>query len=746
MADYTLKHALIDIGFLVGYLKMAIVSKQIADEDEGLWYLLEQVDDLAVKGRLHDNQSPEEADRMLVMSVGELKGRIWHTPVAHAVSDAIDRLSLHYANHWIGADEAADNLQPVEALGDKLSDHQRHQLTGAAINTDEDTSSPEFAERIGAPLEGVVSYWQSLGVIEEDEAVELLNNAAGAAQKSAPTPRNTREWTPEQRAAAAERAKGQKKPPFDNDLESVKADFDSGMPLDRIGRKFGCSGSHIRNFLSKHGIDPRRKAGGAGKNPDPLGSEQPVEEEPAVEQVIEHEEDQLARDWHSIPRAEYEWKQEERERVIELRATGISWAKIGEMMGRTGSSCSAMYHHLKHKDPSLEVKSLTQEEFNANVSAGATEAWAERGRRITDDDLETVREMVAQGRSMNVIGNHFNCGHQSVINFCTKHNIERTDPPAGLTQNDIPAVQEMLDKDCDYEAIGEWFGCDAERVRQFCQDHRLIPAKLQEEVTNRYKARQAGMASQTQVAVEENAITASPHQDSPASRWKPSPIDPGDWPDIQRMLAAGQTREAIAGDYDVSIEDLEGFIEQQLEATRARRTAKEPPLGEARAAPELNGRCEEKDSDAAKVEAFLRERGVTRCQSVAIDIGAPVRGGPDDSVSDWLNRRRDAPETDESKLAKAKLVIMLRNLGGQPVEMYGNRSACIAHLRLTASRWFFERSDFNWWCEAAGFEPEYVRENARRIYEHGLPAKQKSTADINAYMRTYQKRKRRNLG
>ena len=50
-----------------------------------------------------------------------------------------------------------------------------------------------------------------------------------------------------------------------------------------------------------------------------------------------------------------------------------------------------------------------------------------------------------------------------------------------------------------------------------------------------------------------------------------------DWPDIKARLAKGDTRRAIAGDYDAELEDLDFFI-----ASNQRREAKQPP-GEARA-------------------------------------------------------------------------------------------------------------------------------------------------------------------
>lgn len=114
----------------------------------------------------------------------------------------------------------------------------------------------------------------------------------------------------------------------------------------------------------------------------------------------------------------------------------------------------------------------------------------------------------------------------------------------------------------------------------------------------------------------------------------------------------------------------------------------------------------------------------------------------DDSGSDWLSRRRDVPDTELSLLAKSKLLIMMRNLGGKPVEQV-TYPARREFLREDARRWFFERSDFQWWCEQANFEPDYVLEKALGVYENGLPERSKATADMKAYQRAYHANRRK---
>jgi hypothetical protein len=111
----------------------------------------------------------------------------------------------------------------------------------------------------------------------------------------------------------------------------------------------------------------------------------------------------------------------------------------------------------------------------------------------------------------------------------------------------------------------------------------------------------------------------------------------------------------------------------------------------------------------------------------------------------------------EQNLAIAKLTVMLECLGGRCREV----SPAQPHLRQLiideAHRWFFEKSDFEWWCEVAGYEPDYVREKAKRILENGLPASvmrrqgrplppmtaEEKRLRQNAYQRQYQARRRR---
>ena len=205
-------------------------------------------------------------------------------------------------------------------------------------------------------------------------------------------------WSPERRAAASERAKGRRKPPFDSDLESVKADFETGMSTGSIAAKWNCSDAHIRNFLMRNGIDPRRTA--------------------------------------------------RQDREVEIKSTSVDEDHIGEDVQNT----------------------------------------------IVSPDMSVEAEIV----------------------------------------EDLPSQIEE-------------------------------PTKPNES---------------DQIEIAPMPITVKPYRPDP---WDTAELSSDDWPDIQKLLAGGISREAIAGDYDVPIKTLNAFIEWELEAARQRRLAKGPDQGEAHA-------------------------------------------------------------------------------------------------------------------------------------------------------------------
>lgn len=71
------------------------------------------------------------------------------------------------------------------------------------------------------------------------------------------------------------------------------------------------------------------------------------------------------------------------------------------------------------------------------------------------------------------------------------------------------------------------------------------------------------------------------------------------------------------------------------------------------------------------------------------------------------------------RLARAKLFSMFQDLAGQtpgpPAEKSYNRDQ--------AHRWFFNESDFELWCDMAGYDPRWVRQKARKVAITGFTAR-----------------------
>jgi hypothetical protein len=109
-------------------------------------------------------------------------------------------------------------------------------------------------------------------------------------------------------------------------------------------------------------------------------------------------------------------------------------------------------------------------------------------------------------------------------------------------------------------------------------------------------------------------------------------------------------------------------------------------------------------------------KGVTVCPSHRVQHGGPSVAGHETPDS-FLFRESTAPRSPEQKLAAAKILQMLQDLGGKGWADKGNKR--INHIR--AERWFFGPSDFELWCETAGLDPETVRNKAKEIDTQGWP-------------------------
>ncbi|QEL14750.1 hypothetical protein [Limnoglobus roseus] len=124
------------------------------------------------------------------------------------------------------------------------------------------------------------------------------------------------------------------------------------------------------------------------------------------------------------------------------------------------------------------------------------------------------------------------------------------------------------------------------------------------------------------------------------------------------------------------------------------------------------------------VAAFIRERGVSVCppkSAAGTNYTQPTVYGYGTPES-FVNRQSVA--CNEENLAKAKILTMLQDLGGRG-SFESGKSTAKQKLKDDAHRWFFnprERRDFESWCETAGYDPDYVREQAQNILDNGLPA------------------------
>ncbi|HEX4611075.1 MAG TPA: hypothetical protein VH092_22990 [Urbifossiella sp.] len=139
------------------------------------------------------------------------------------------------------------------------------------------------------------------------------------------------------------------------------------------------------------------------------------------------------------------------------------------------------------------------------------------------------------------------------------------------------------------------------------------------------------------------------------------------------------------------------------------------------------------------ITAFIQTRGVTVCPPrTAAGTGwhKPSAAGYTDP--DAFQHRKTASDSNEENLAKAKIATMFEDLGGKARSTPGER---FKHQN-DAYRWFFRPSDFEDWCDTAGYDPEYIREKARQVYENGLPRTRAiaGTGKLYAKRRAYRER------
>lgn len=96
-----------------------------------------------------------------------------------------------------------------------------------------------------------------------------------------------------------------------------------------------------------------------------------------------------------------------------------------------------------------------------------------------------------------------------------------------------------------------------------------VPPNEPEKIVAKAPVSQELEAEQPDLSSETPALSAS-IQPAPILTREDSIILDAEWPDIQRMLATGSSREKIAGDYDVTVGELNAFIDRKIREVRER--------------------------------------------------------------------------------------------------------------------------------------------------------------------------------
>lgn len=100
----------------------------------------------------------------------------------------------------------------------------------------------------------------------------------------------------------------------------------------------------------------------------------------------------------------------------------------------------------------------------------------------------------------------------------------------------------------------------------------------------------------------------------------------------------------------------------------------------------------------------------------------------------------------EQKLAEAKIMVMIQDLAGIII---GEDKSARHRVMINAFDWFFRAgSDFEAWCDFAGFNPDYIRLRAKVIHQGGLPFHRNKAGNAKDYIkkRRYRETKKLRLG
>jgi transposase-like protein len=204
---------------------------------------------------------------------------------------------------------------------------------------------------------------------------------------------------------------------------------------------------------------------------------------------------------------------------------------------------------------------------------------------IPDDQVDQVRQM-AESMTDDEIALELGVSRDTVFRYRRKHGIEKPRGPRGNKDRTAyewePWQKQRL---VEMKLAGRSYGEIAEAVGKsrsqcsgmwFWEKKKLAPdasAQPEQSVSDGPAEVEVAAKDEEAAGIREMLTEREPEigVNDHASRPKPSPIDPSDWPDIRQMLADGRSLEAIAGDYDVSVSELEDFVEEREKQSSERR-------------------------------------------------------------------------------------------------------------------------------------------------------------------------------
>ncbi len=150
MADYNARMAIVDLGFIDGYARIA----GFPDDDaifECIMDALQRIEEFACSGKLLSGMEQRDETASLVLhDLGFVRGWLWTKPIPVAVSEALVRVIrfLTETSEWL--ESTLNHEQKFEPENKRLSDDQRDKIGKAQTDDGEDTLTAEFAERLGA--------------------------------------------------------------------------------------------------------------------------------------------------------------------------------------------------------------------------------------------------------------------------------------------------------------------------------------------------------------------------------------------------------------------------------------------------------------------------------------------------------------------------------------------------------------------------------------------------------------------